>query len=163
MSRTNHSAPKARSEQLVIKELGDETLVYDEHSHEAHCLNRTAALVWRHCDGRTSAAKMAGLLSKEAGAPVSEQVVWLALGQLERSRLLEEPPARPARAEQVSRRELMRRLGVAAAFALPLVTSIVAPTPAEAQSKCAGPCESCEILPCCGDLSCDGICFPCEG
>jgi len=43
--------PQARSEDLVIQDIGDEVLVYDLTRHKAHCLNRTAALVWRKCDG----------------------------------------------------------------------------------------------------------------
>lgn len=163
MSRTVQPAPKARTEQLVTKELGDETLVYDERSHEAHCLNRTAAFVWRHSDGRTSVRKMAGLLAKELNMPISEQVVWFALSQLEKSELLEKSFERPAHVEQISRRELMRRLGIAAAVALPLVTSIVAPTTAEAASGCLGagsPCVS--TSQCCAGLVCsppgEGVC-----
>ena len=45
--------PAARTSGLVVRELAEETLVYDEERHRAHCLNRTAALVWRHCDGKT--------------------------------------------------------------------------------------------------------------
>ena len=163
MNRTVQSAPKARTEQLVTKELGDETLIYDERNHEAHCLNKTAAFVWRHSDGRTSVQKIARLLTKEMNMPVSEQLVWFALSQLEKSQLLEKPLANRANAGQISRRELMRRLGIAAAVALPLVTSIVAPTTAEAASGCLGrnsPCVS--TNQCCAGLTCtppgEGIC-----
>lgn len=158
MGRTVQPAPKARTEQLVTKELGDETLVYDERSHEAHCLNKTAAFVWRHCDGRTSVAKIARLLTKEMNTPVSEQLVWFALSQLEKSKLLEKPLADRAHAGQISRRELMRKLGIAAAVALPLVTSIVAPTTAEAASGCAGRGQRCGPPPCCPGLTCEGTC-----
>ena len=162
MSRTAQSAPRARTEQLVVKELGDETLVYDETNHEAHCLNKTAAFVWRHCDGRTSVQKITRLLTKEMNTPVSEQLVWFALSQLEKSQLLEKNFSRPSHVGQISRRELMRRLGVAAAVALPLVTSIVAPTTAEAASGCASGGQPCGGAnpPCCLGLHCiAGTCF----
>lgn len=45
------STPRSRSENIIVQEIGDETLVYDVSSREAHCLNRTAAMVWRACDG----------------------------------------------------------------------------------------------------------------
>ena len=155
MSRTVQPLPKARTEQLVIKELSDETLVYDETNHEAHCLNRTAAFVWRHCDGRTSVAKIARLLTKEMNTPVSEQLVWFALSQLEKAQLLEKHLPRPINVVQISRRELMRRLGIAAAVALPLVTSIVAPTTAEAASGCLGAGQLCtSTAQCCPGLTC---------
>jgi len=51
--------PRARKDDLLIQDLPEETLVYDVVRHRAHCLNRTAALVWRHCDGKTSVEKLA--------------------------------------------------------------------------------------------------------
>ena len=80
--------PKAREEELVVRELGDETLVYDLKSHKAHCLNRTAALVWKSCDGRRTIREIAAAVGREAGAQVDERVVWLGLERLNRVRLL---------------------------------------------------------------------------
>ena len=51
--------PTARSANLTVQELADETLIFDHQNHKAHCLNRTTALVWKLCDGRTSLAAMA--------------------------------------------------------------------------------------------------------
>src|SRR3979409_49664 len=103
-------------------------LVYDRPSDEAHCLNATAARVWAHCDGCTTVAEMAKLLEDELKTPVADEVVWFALEQLRKSRLLQEPWAATAPAEQMSRRVMVRRLGIATAVTVPLVTSIVAPT-----------------------------------
>jgi hypothetical protein len=50
MRKSDRPAPKARKERLVVKELAQETLVYDENNHKAHCLNPTAALVWKFCE-----------------------------------------------------------------------------------------------------------------
>lgn len=126
-------APKARRSHLVIRELASETLVYDESNHQAHCLNQTAAFVWKHCDGRRSIPTLARLMEKEMHAGVSEQTVRLAIRQLEQSRLLEASPSGPAWLPQTSRRELIRTLGVAA-VALPIVASVVAPSAAAAAS-----------------------------
>ena len=41
--------PAAREARLLVRELAEEVLVYDEEGHRAHCLNRTAALVWKSC------------------------------------------------------------------------------------------------------------------
>ncbi|MFN2516245.1 MAG: PqqD family protein [Pyrinomonadaceae bacterium] len=161
MRKVDQPAPRARKDQLVIKELANETLVYDESSHEAHCLNQTAAVVWRNCDGRTSIARMARLLEKEMKGPVSDHVVWFALRQLEDSHLLEEPVVRPIKMAPMSRRELIRTLGVATAVAVPLVTSIVAPTAAQA-ATCGGsgsPCGAAGNLPCCAGCFCEATCF----
>src|ERR1041384_185109 len=80
--------PKARQEDLVIEALGDETLVYDMRSHKAHCLNRTAALVWSRCDGKATISEMSVVLEKEFHTPINSNVVWLALEQLSKAKLL---------------------------------------------------------------------------
>jgi hypothetical protein len=154
--------PLARTDQLVVQELPDEVLVYDLERHKAHCLNKTSALVWKRCDGRTTVAEMTRRLGRELDAPVDDDVVWLALGQLRKFHLLEEGSGSVG-LFKVSRRDLVRKY-LPAALAVPLILSMPAPTPAQAASKCAGPCEPCgDGISCCGDLSCDGICFPCRG
>lgn len=126
--------PRARAAGLVVRELPEEVLVYDLERHRAVCLNRTAALVWKSCDGLTSVGKMSRLLAVELRAPVPVELIWLALEQLGRERLLEEKVARPPALAGMSRRELIRRLGLAAAVTLPLVISVLAPTAAQALS-----------------------------
>jgi len=130
--------PRAREDRLVVQELPDEVLVYDLNRHKAHCLNRTAALVWGHCDGQTTVAEMATLLRKELKHPVDEAVVWLALDRLGRAHLLRERVTPPAGAQRLSRRELLRKLALVGGLSvlLPVVTSIVAPTASEAASGC---------------------------
>jgi len=158
---TAHGEPRARKDDLVVKEMPDEVLVYDLTRDKAHCLNRTAALVWSYCDGRTSVAKIAGRLGKELNSNVDERVVWLALNQLSKNHLLEESIVPPALMAGINRRELIRALGVAAVVAVPVVTSIVAPTPAQAQS-CLPDGSACpDALPCCPGTTCTaGTCTP---
>lgn len=133
-SRSNQNLPKARKDQLIIKELPDETLIYDLDRDQAHCLNQTAALVWKSCDGKKSVAEINASLAKEAGVPIDERVVWLALDQLEKFSLLAEVPTTPEVFAGMSRRQLIRNIGVAA-VALPVIISIAAPT-AQAQLSC---------------------------
>ncbi len=152
--------PRARKDGLVVRELADEVLVYDLLRDKAHCLNLTSALVWKQCDGQTSIEQIAGLLESECGTTVSEEVVWLALGQLERLHLLEERIMRHAGAARTSRRQMMRKMSVAALL-LPAIISITAPT-AWAQGSCAGIGQSCSNVPCCpGSVCFEGSC--CEG
>ena len=132
------SKPQARRAEIVIQELTDETLVYDLKSHQAHCLNHTASLVWKSCDGKRSAADIARLLARQNGGPASEEVVWLALRQLGERRLLAEKLTLPSMMAGLSRRAVVRRLGLGAAATLPLVTSILAPRAVNAQT--ATPC-----------------------
>ena len=128
--------PQARKDRLVIQELPEETLVYDLERDRAHCLNRAAALVWRHCDGRTTPRDLGRLLESEVGLPNDEAVVHLALERLAKAHLLEGQAPRLPAAAHYTRRDLLRRLGIAAGLAvlLPAVQSIVAPEAAQAAS-----------------------------
>ncbi len=145
--------PLARKEGLVIQELPDEVLVYDLDRDRAHCLNETAAFVWQRCDGRTSTVEIARSLGKKVNAPVDEKVVWFAIDQLGRNHLMT-TTVPPQLVAGMNRREMVRVLGIAAAVAVPVVASIVAPTPAQA-TTCVGQFGSCaggQI--CCAGLSC---------
>jgi len=126
--------PKARRDKLTVRQLPDETLVYDHVAAKAHCLNQTASLVWKHCDGQTTIAELAVMLQRELGVTANEALVHLALEKLARRRLLETIPGEPAALRQ-SRRQLLRKLALAA---LPVIMTMTAPTAAQAASatKC---------------------------
>ena len=134
--KREHPTPEARKEGLIVHPLSDEVLVYDLDRHKAHCLNKTAAMVWNRCDGKTSVAELAQKLEDEVGAPVDERLVWLALGQLGKTQLLQHETTPPMGTVRMSRRELIKRAGIGAAIALPMVSSILAPTPAQAGTPC---------------------------
>jgi hypothetical protein len=259
--------PLARREALITKEVDGELLVYDVTRDKAHCLNETAAAIWRLCDGRTNVGEISERLvvsrqtagadgsgekaeasrqtadgsrqmadgsslstqhsvlstskqkaeasrqtadgsslstqhsvlstSKQKaeasrqmadGSSLSTQhsvlstskqltpntqhptpfapdtrIVWLALDQLRRSHLLEEataenektfwPAAIPGLAN-MSRREAVRRIGLGAAIALPIVISMTAPTAVEAAVSCGHHCATCSSpIDCCGTCS----------
>ena len=129
-------APQARHDRLVIQKLGDETIIYDEQWNHIHRLNQTAALVWRHCDGRRTAGDLALVLQGELGSPVTEEMVWLALDRLEKEHLLQDRLVRPDKALQITRRQMLRKAALVggATLLLPVVQSMVAPTPAMALS-----------------------------
>jgi hypothetical protein len=135
METMGHGPPQARNEGLVRRELPDGMMVYDEKRGQAHSLNQTAALVWRHCDGKTSVPEMAALLLQLC-LPADEELVWLALDRLEKANLLQGELARPADTARTSRRAVIRKLGLAGGLValLPLVDSLVAPKPAAAAS-----------------------------
>ena len=151
----SYNKPVARKEGLVIERLADEVLVYDTDRDRAHCLNETAAFVWQHCDGRTTTKELALLLGKQADANVDEKLVWLALDQLGRNHLLENRQAAPASFAGLNRREMVRALGLAAVVAVPVVTSIVAPTAAQA-ATCKASGDVCVSSPECCTGVCDG-------
>ena len=146
--------PHARTKDLVIRELGDETLIYDLKNDRAHCLNGTAAFIWKSCDGKTTAAKTARDMGKALRVPADTGVVWLALEELERINLLENYK-KPGDGNLVSRRALMLKYAPAA-LALPLIMSISAPTAAQT--------GSCVCPNCCPGFCCDvstNTCFNC--
>lgn len=156
MRRTHHRMPRSRTDDLAVEELLDETLVYDGTSTKAHSLNRTATLVWRHCDGRTTVATTARRLAHELGVPADEALVWMTLRRLSEARLLEDPVTVPAASRRHTRREALRAIGLGAA--LPVIVSLVLPRAAHAAScdpNCAGrpdcsPCDNCNKKCCAG-------------
>ena len=159
MNNHKTTKPRARQEDLVIQELPEETLVYDLKRDRAHCLNQTAAFVWRRCDGRTTTSRIAQALKEETKAPVDEKLVWLAIDQLGRNHLLQERLTPPPTYAGLNRRDVMRALGLTAAVALPVVASIVAPMPAQAATGCASTGQSCVGISCClGCVCSSGTC-----
>lgn len=131
---SQNGQPQARKLDLVTREVADEVLVYDLKRHKAHCLNQTAALIWKYCDGQKSVADIAGLVGKDVNTTVDEATIWLAVDQLGKANLLEERVIRPAGIPRVTRREAVRRMGLGAALAIPVVMSIVSPTLAQISS-----------------------------
>lgn len=159
--KARNAKPVARKQGLVIQELPDEVLVYDLDRDRAHCLNQTAAFVWQRCNGKNSTAQIARTLGQQFDCKVDEKIVWLALDQLGRNHLLETKPIPPALLG-MNRRAMVRALGLAAVVAVPVVTSIVAPTPAQA-ATCVGQGGSCSTASqCCPGLTqcTGGTCQP---
>jgi hypothetical protein len=147
--------PLARSARLIVKELPDEVLVYDLETDKAYCLNQTAARVWMNCDGLKTVAQVRELMETETGSTVPEEMVWLALEQLEKSHLLDRSRAEPFHPVGKSRREVMRRIGMTA-VALPLIISITAPLASAQGSPCRTINQTCSAAQrCCLPLHCD--------
>jgi len=142
--------PRAIKQDLVIRELEDETLIYDKRRDKAHCLNHSAALVWAQCDGKKTAGQVARLVGDQLGSKVDSDFVWLAVKQLQKFHLVESADKSPA----VSRRDLVLKYAPAALTLLPVIYSISAPEPAAAATCLpnGAPCTS--PAQCCG-----GACF----
>ncbi len=119
-----------------VETLNDELCIYDWQSKQVHALNPTAAKVWQLCDGQTSPAQMATLLSTQLGVKLdpiqTNALVWKSLKELEKAHLLEGEVAQPAGQTLLSRRQMLK-MGLAVAL-LPVISSILAPTAVEAQS-----------------------------
>jgi Coenzyme PQQ synthesis protein D (PqqD) len=151
--------PCARAAGLVVREIDGETVVYDVDRHEAHCLNSVAALVWKNCNGQTTADDMVRILHESADATAGIDTVWSALSQLGKYNLLEEEVAGGA-AGTLSRREAMRRAGLTVGVALPLITSLSVLTSSAVGASCVPLNGSCVQGACCTGLTCSsGICL----
>jgi len=113
---------------LIEKELAGELLLCDLDSKKAYSLNRSAALVWKHADGRTSIEELAVLLAKETGTPADTRVVEFALRKLDEDALMESTGLPRGEDTNLDRRRLFHKLGWAAALlvALPMVTAVKA-------------------------------------
>ncbi len=121
-------------ETVHVETLDGELCIYDWQRLEVHTLNPTAATVWQLCDGHTSPQQIAGQIQGDLAPAQAEALVELTLQQLTESHLLTDGPAAPTSIPGISRRELLKGLGIAAAI-LPVVASIAAPAPAAAQSR----------------------------
>lgn len=147
--------PVALRDQRVVQELETgEVMVYDLQDDRVHCLDPTSAGVWSLCDGKRTIDDIARELALPVDEGMARQLVGVALDELHGAGLVD---AREAPETGVNRRELMLRVSAtaAAAFVVPTVLSILAPTPAAASTciQSGGACTS--NLQCCS-----GFCKP---
>ena len=156
----NSQFPIARKNGLVVQEVPDEVLVYDLDTNKAHCLNQTAAMVWKWCDGNNSITDIAKLVESQAGGSVSEDFVWLAVDQLSEKNLLEH--GIKANFAGQTRREVIKKIGLASVIGLPIIASLVAPTSVFANTSCVcATADDCltQPQPQCGDSCSGGMCI----
>lgn len=141
--KSKSSNISARQSRLVVQHLDGETLIYDLDANRAYCLNETAALVFNLCDGTRDVAAVSRTLSEQLGQTISEDFVWLAIEELKRNGLLANADQIETKFAGVSRREAIRKVGLASLAALPVVASLIAPTATSAASGVV--CNSCTI------------------
>ena len=150
--------------------MDNEILIYDLTSNKAFCLNETSALVWQLCDGNKSVPEIAEHLSRKFNSAVNEELVWLALDQLKREKLVSNCDELNTKFNGTSRREVIKRVGTSTMIALPLISSLIAPHAASAQSAAcdstSGACTApsgrpngccCQNGPDCQSGNCVGI------
>ena len=119
--------PKARTD-VLVQDLKDEVLIYDKNKNKSYCLNSTAKTVFNACDGTTTLED----LKHQSSLP--DDVIYLSLDEIKRNDLIEESYVSPFAG--VSRREVIKRVGLASMVALPVIFGLIAPTAANAQSGC---------------------------
>jgi hypothetical protein len=132
--------PRSRERDLVVQQASAEVLIYDLSSNKAFCLNETSSIVWGACNGERSVKEITKHLTAKSGHDATEDLVWLALEQLQKQGLVENLPKAGSPIDGLSRREAVKRIGIGTAIALPIVSALVAPRAADAQSVC-GTCK----------------------
>jgi hypothetical protein len=126
--------PEKRLDGIVMQQVGAETLLYDEATHKAYCLNATAAAVWSACDGSQSVAAIAAKVTVTLAHPVDEDLVLFTLNELRSDGLLKSTSTSVA-LPSPSRRVLLQKLGASAVFLLPAIALLSAP---KAQAQISG-------------------------
>ena len=158
----NPNNPIARQQGLVVQEMPDEVLVYDMESNKAHCLNQSAAAIWKSCNGSNSIADIVRQFESSGSGKVTEDFVWLAIDQLNENGLLEAGVS--PRFQGQSRRQALKTIGMASMVALPVIASLVAPQSALASASCAcvnpGACAAQTTCPSTVNCNGSGICAP---
>ena len=135
--------PLARTQGIVVRNIEDETLVYDFDTKETLCLDQTLATVWARCDGTTSVEELSQLIAPAEPRATSRDLAWIAIEQLRAKGLLV-PESLGAGVQNkfhgLSRREMIKRAAVVG-LAVPTII-IVTATPAAAQASLACSCAS---------------------
>lgn len=131
-----NNLPLARNKNIVVQNLAREILIYDLAEDRAFYLNETLALVYQACDGTTSFDKLKSKYS------FNDDVIYLALDDLKRENLLEKNADYLSPFVGMSRREAIRKVGMASMIALPLISGLTAPTAANAASGVAVACTA---------------------
>lgn len=129
MSSSNGSNPVMRKNNLITTTTGSDQIVYDRDNNSVHTLSSSVSDVWLRCDGTRSAA----MIAAETGLPI--ETVQMALQQLMAVSLItgHDKVSSPSG----SRRRLLKRAGMGATVAIPVIVSVTAPAAADVSSRCA--------------------------
>jgi hypothetical protein len=125
--------PSGRTKGVVVQNLENEVLVYDTASHKAYNLNEIAAIVFNCCDGKTTFNEIITKYNLTA------EIIYLTLDELKKRNLLENGANYDSPFASLSRREVIRQVGLASMIALPAISTLIAPTVASASSRCVQP------------------------
>lgn len=123
--------PVAYQADLIVREVDNELLIYNLKTNKTFLLNQTCKNIYQFCDGKTSFEELKQKYN------YSEDLVFLALDELKRNNLIKDS-YRSAFAG-ISRREAVKKVGLATMAVLPVITAIVAPMAISAASTCVTP------------------------
>lgn len=151
--------PKTKTSEILVQDLEKELLVYDLQTNKAFCLNETCGLVFQLCDGTKTIADISSSIARKLNQPINDELIWLALDGLKKENLLENSEHFEIDFNGLNRRQIIRKVGFASMIALPIVSSVIAPSAAMAQSGALPLLAACSTNPDCAS----GICNTCLG
>ena len=143
--------PKSRRDEMVVQQIDEELLIYDLKANRAFCLNETLAQIWQRCDGTKTVADLVKIIRDKSGNQITTELIWLAIDQLKRENLLSNGEDIRPDFQGLSRRQMIRKVGLNSMVALPVIASLVAPNVTDAQSM---NCSAMPLAPNCVSGSC---------
>lgn len=129
--------PISIRQQIVTQIVENEIFIYELNTNKVWCLNETCSFVWKMCDGTNDVREITKAISTEFKVNTDESIVWLTLDSFNKAGLLENGEEVMRSAEKkFSRREAIKKVGLTTMLALPIISTVIAPTAAQAQSSC---------------------------
>lgn len=135
----NSDFPKAIVKDIVLQEINNELFIYHLKTDQAFCLNETSALVFNLSTGTNSIKQIKETIENLINKSFPEEIIWLALEQLADNNLLEDGNKFINKANSISRRRIIKKIGLSTMVALPLISSVVVPTAVQAGSCSISP------------------------
>lgn len=103
-------------------------LIYDLEINKAYVLNETSAIVFNACDGKITFANLNEKYN------LTDDLIFFALEQFHKTNLLKKDSHFTSPFIGMSRREVIKKVGLSTMIALPMISSVIAPSAAMAQS-----------------------------
>jgi hypothetical protein len=144
--------PLVRTKDIIVQNAGNELLVYDVTTHKIFKLNETSMIVFNNCNGQTTFNDL------KRKHKFTDDLIYLTLDQLKDENLIEDYQVKFA---GVSRREVIRKVGLATMIALPVIIGMTAPTAIQAAS-CGGSNPAGTVVCLNGQLNCATVAPTCQ-
>lgn len=149
-SSEDKTKPISLKNNVLVQELEKELLLYDLDRNKAFCLNETSLMVWNLCDGENTVEDIRHKVSIQLKTNIPEEIIWLTLEGLKNEKLLNNHKEITINFKGLNRREIIKKVGFSTLIALPLISTIVSPNAAAAQSQVCRSSTTCL----CADASC---------
>lgn len=120
--------PRARTEKLLEQNFEKEVLIYDLMTDKAYNLNESLSIVYHACSGKQTFDEL------KRKHNFTDDFIFFALDELKRNNLLVDADQYRSPFAGISRREVIRKVGLTTAAVLPIIIGLTAPKAASASS-----------------------------